>query len=98
IHPPCPLCADAGVVRQSRTSCLRHVGRGNREGTLQDLWTAGQDHASRKRHGQPLVWIQGKRICLLNASHKVTMLVGKDRYCTVGAVNVQPEIMALADV
>ena len=98
IHPPRPLCADAGVVRQSRTGCLRHVGRGNRERTLQGFGMAGQDCASRKRHGQPLVRIQGERIRLLNASHEVTMLVGKDRSRAIGAVHMQPEVVALTDL
>src|ERR1700686_428869 len=54
----------------------------------------GEEKACGKRHGQPLMRIEGNRIGFLNSANQAAVPVRKKHCSAISAVNVEPDVVA----
>src|SRR2546421_295457 len=65
---------------------------------LKNLDVRSQQQARRKRHGQPFMRIESHRVGMFNSANQVAMLSRKEHCSAIGAVNVEPEVVAAANL
>src|SRR5579864_2156565 len=55
-----------------------------------------QNDSGRERNRQPLVWINGDRVCQLDSTHPIAMLIGEHCCGSVSPIHMEPQVVTSA--